>query len=366
MKLKELNREKLKELSEHYFRIADALDHPERFKEIELDPLKIDDIRRKLLSLSREILSEGGTEETELISSCIRILGRCSIKEKELYGRIIDCLIGCMNRSSIFAVEATRSLERLADVASSDALKENRIGDLVQLIETGDDEASWNGAYALGRLAGKVDRDLLQGHIGRVSSAARSNTSFRKANSISCLGKLYQYSNSSKKEEILDTLLHGVQDPDEKTRRASIFALAECISDGTKDRILNCFEDLLEDEAKTVKYGALEALTEVLPYRISDKAFDEIQGFLEADEQWIRWRVALALNKAYPELDTRQKEKAVSILKELIHDEDIFVKVRAYEALMNIKEIEKKEIPEVGKALKEETDFVRQWVLYFP
>jgi HEAT repeat protein len=74
--------------------------------------------------------------------------------------------------------------------------------------------------------------------------------------------------------------------------------------------------------------------------------------------------VALATNKAYPELDAEQREKALSVLTALIKDEDIFVKVRAYEALFNIKNLEKKELPEVDEALRKESDFVRQWTLY--
>jgi hypothetical protein len=75
--------------------------------------------------------------------------------------------------------------------------------------------------------------------------------------------------------------------------------------------------------------------------------------FLKAGEPGIRWRVVLAMNKAYPEFYAKQREKAVSVLTELIKDEDIFVKVRAYEAFLNIMSLEKKE-----------SDFVRQWVLY--
>jgi HEAT repeat protein len=166
------------------------------------------------------------------------------------------------------------------------------------------------------------------------------------------------------KGKTLDALLLAARDPDESMRRAAIFALEDCISDETRDKIFICFEGLLEDGAKTVKYGALEALTEVLPHKINNKAFDRILEFLKADEQWVRWRVALALNKAYPELDAGEKKKAVSVLTELIKDEDIFVKVRAYEAFLNIKDLEKKSFPEVDEALKEESDFVKQWVLW--
>ncbi len=190
----------------------------------------------------------------------------------------------------------------------------------------------------------------------------KAKTSFRKIHLVSASGRLNRYVDL--KGNTLDTLLLAAQDPDENTRRASIFALEDCISDETKDKIFNLLEDLLEDKAKTVKYGALEALTEVLPYKISDKAFDKILGFLNVDEQWVRWRVVLALNKACPQLDTKQKEKAVRVLTELIKDEDIFVKVRAYEGLLNIKDIEKRSFPEVDEALKEESDFVRRWVFY--
>jgi HEAT repeat protein len=219
--------------------------------------------------------------------------------------------------------------------------------------------------YALASLAPKMDAKLLQSQVGRILNVARSHTGFRKAHAVSALGKLYQYvDNVDMKEEILDALLLAARDNDENTRRASIFAWEDCISDRTKDRIFNLFEALLEDEAKAVKYGALEALTEVLPYKIGDSAFDRIVGFLKADEPWVRWRVVLAMNKAYPELDAKQREKVTSVLRGLIKDEDIFVKVRAHQALLNIKDVEKRAFPEVDEALKEESDFVRQWVLY--
>ena len=201
MVIKELNREKLKELSDQSFNFAEVIDHPEKFKEIGLDPLKIDEIRKKLLSLSLEILGEGKVEETELIRSCIHILGRCSVKEEELYGSILDCLIGCMNRDFTFAIEATRSIERLADAISSEIWEnQNQIEHLVCLIETGDDMSSWNGAYALARLAAKVDRKSLQAPISRVLNVARLNTGFRKAHAALALGKLYKYADL--KEEI--------------------------------------------------------------------------------------------------------------------------------------------------------------------
>jgi hypothetical protein len=60
----------------------------------------------------------------------------------------------------------------------------------------------------------------------------------------------------------------------------------------------------------------------------------------------------------------RQKGKAVSVLKGLIKDEDIFVKVRDYEAFLKIKDLEKKIFPEIDDALKKELEFVRHWVLY--
>jgi len=120
----------------------------------------------------------------------------------------------------------------------------------------------------------------------------------------------------------------------------------------------------LEDKAKTVKYGALEIMTEVLPYKISNKTFEKILGFLKADKSWIRWRAVLAINRAYSELNASEKEKAVSVLRGIIEDKDIFVKVRAYEALLNIKVLERRNFPEVDEALRKESDFVRQWVLY--
>jgi AcrR family transcriptional regulator len=361
--VEQLDREKLKELSDQFFNFAEAIDNPERFREIGLEPSKIDEIRKRLLTLSLQILSEGKLEEGELIRSCIHILGRCSIKDKELHDSIIDCLIGCTNYDFTFAIEATKSIERLANIASPEMWEgQNRVEHLVHLIETGDDTSSWNGAYALGSLAAKVDRKSLQAHISKVLNVAKSSTGFRKAHAVTALGKLYNYADS--KEEIVDTLLLAARDPDENTRRATIFALEDSISEETKDKILSCFEALLEDEAKMVRYKALEAMTEVLPHKISDKAFDRILEFLKADEQWVRWRVALALNKAYPGLDVEQRKKAASVLTELIKDEDIFVKVRAYEAFSNIRDVEKKSFPEVDEVLKEESDFVQQWVLY--
>jgi AcrR family transcriptional regulator len=359
MKIEELNKETIRDLYWCFY-FPEAMKHPEEFREIGLDPQMVGEIQRKLLSLSLEILSEE-VEEGDLISQCIGVLGGCTIEDSELHESILDCLMRYMDRELAFAAEAIWSLVKLMDIVSRETW-ESRIPHLVDLLETGGDESSWNGAYALISLAPKIDRKFLQSQIGRILNIAKSNTGSRKAHAVSALGKLYQYADS--KEEILDTLFLAAQDPDENTRRASIFALEDCISNGTKGKIFNLFENLLEDKAKSVKYGALEALTEVLPYKISDKSFDRILEFLQADEQWIRWRVALALNKAYPELDAKQKEKAAGVLAELIKDEDIFVKVRAYEALLNIKDLEKKTFPEIDKALKEESDFVRQWVLY--
>jgi HEAT repeat protein len=237
-----------------------------------------------------------------------------------------------------------------------------KIEELINLLENGDDMASWDAAYTLIMRAPKMDRRLIKVQISRVLNVVRSKAGFRKANAITVLGKLFQY--AEVKEEILDTLLFAIRDPDENTRRASIFALSNCISDETRDKILKVFENLLEDKAKTVKYGALEIMTEVLPHKISNKTFDRILGFLEADESWIRWRAVLAINKAYFELNISEKEKAVSVLRGIIEDKDIFVKVRAYEALLNIKDLEKRDFPEVDEALRKESDFVRQWVLY--
>ncbi|MDO9575317.1 MAG: hypothetical protein Q7J55_02175 [bacterium] len=234
--------------------------------------------------------------------------------------------------------------------------------ELIHFLETGDDTASWNAAYTLITTAPKIDRKLLQAQISRVLNIVRSKAGFRKVYAVMVLGKLFQYADP--KEEILDALLLSARDPDENTRRASIFALSDCISDETRDKILSVFEALLEDKAKTVRYGALEILTEVLPYKAINKVFDRILGFLEADESWIRWRAVLAINKAYPELDSGEKQKAVSVLIGLIEDEDVFVKVRAYEALLRIKDLERRDFPEVDEALRKESDFVRQWVLY--
>jgi len=237
-----------------------------------------------------------------------------------------------------------------------------KIEKLVHFLETGDDTASWDAAYTLMTTAPKIDRGLLQAQISRVLNIASSGDGFRKGYAVMVLGKLFQYAGS--KEKILDTLLTAARDPDENVRRATIFALSDCISDGTRDKILSVFEALLEDKAKTVRYGALEILTEVLPYKIGNKAFNGILGFLEADELWVRWRAVLAINKAYPELGSSEKQKAVSVLIGLIEDEDVFVKVRAYEALLNIEDLEKRNFPEVNEALRKESDFVQQWVLY--
>lgn len=237
-----------------------------------------------------------------------------------------------------------------------------KIEKLVHFLETGDDTASWDAAYTLITTAPKIDRKLLQAQISRVLNIASSGDGFRKGYAVTVLGKLFQYAGS--KEEILDTLLTAARDPDENVRRATIFALSDCISDGIRDKILSVFEDLLKDKAKTVRYGALEILTEVLPYKVSNKVFDRILGFLKADEAWVRWRAVLAINKVYPELNNSQKKKAVSVLRRTIEDEDIFVKVRAYEALLNVKDLEKRDFPEVDEALGKESDFVRQWVLY--
>jgi len=237
-----------------------------------------------------------------------------------------------------------------------------KVEELIHFLETGDDTASWNAAYTLMTAAPKIDRKLLQEQISRVLNIASSKDGFRKIYAVMVLGKLFQYADP--KEEILDALLLSARDPDENTRRASIFALSDCISDETRDKILSVFEALLEDKAKTVRYGALEILTEVLPYKVSNKVFDRILGFLEADESWVRWRAVLAINKAYPELDSGEKQKAVSVLIGLIEDEDVFVKVRAYEALLRIKDLERRDFPEVDEALRKESDFVRQWVLY--
>lgn len=237
-----------------------------------------------------------------------------------------------------------------------------RIEELIHFLETGDDTANWNAAYTLMTTAPKIDRKLLQAQISRVLDIASSKAGFRKVYTVMVLGKLFQYAVS--KEKILDTLLLAARDPDENVRRAAVFALSDCISDEIRDKIYSVFEALLEDEAKTVRYGALEILTEVLPYKIGNKAFDRILGFLEADELWVRWRAVLAINKVYPKLDSSEKKKAVSVLIELIEDEDVFVKVRAYEALLNIEDLEKRDFPEVDEALRKESDFVQQWVLY--
>jgi len=370
VKMEELNKETLKNLIP-FFNFADAIDHPEKFKELGLDPLKVGEIQRRLLTLSLEVLTEKEValelkEEGKLwlIGRYIGLLGQCTTtKDSELHESILNCLMEYMDHPLEFANETAHSLGRLADIISKDAW-ESRIRHLVDVLETGDDTTSWNGVYALASLAPKIDSKFLQEQIGRVLTVARSDAGFRKAHAISASGKLYQYVNSSKREEILNTLLIAARDPDENTRRAAIFALENCTSDGTKGEIFSLFEDLLEDEVKMVKYGALEALTDVLPYKISNQAFDKILEFLKADEPWVRWRVALTLNKAYPELDAEQRERAVSVLTGLIKDKDVFVKVRAYEAFLNIRKFEKREFLKVDETLKNESDFVQHWVLY--
>ncbi len=357
MKIGELSKERLKDLHWSFY-FPDAMEHPEEFREIGLDPQMINEIQRKLISSSLEILRDK-TDEGELISQCICILGQCKIKDRELHDSILDCLMDYINREFAFANEAVQSLYRLMDVVSKEAW-ESRIPHLVNLLERGNETTSWNGLYALVTLAPKMDKRLLQTQIDKILNVAKSNNDFRKTHAVSALGKLYQYADL--KNEILNMILLAARDLDENSRRAAVFALKDCISDRTKDKILDLFESLLEDKAGIVKYGALEALTEVLPYKISNKAFYKILGFLKADEPWVRWRVVLALNKAYAELDASAKEKTVSLLRELIQDEDVFVKVRAYETLLNIKELEKRHYSEVDEALRMESDFVRHWV----
>lgn len=233
---------------------------------------------------------------------------------------------------------------------------------LVDLLENGDDNASWDAAYALMRTAADAANGSFQAHIGRIMDIARSKAGFTKLHAITVLGKLFRRADDS--EEILDTLLLCATDPDANTRRASLFALSECISDGTRDRILGVFEDLLADGAKTVKFAALEVLTETLPHTIRGGTLDRILRFLEADELSIRWRAVLAMNKAYPKLNAEDKDTALRVLRQAIESEDIFVKVRAYEALLNISDLEKRRFPEVDEALERESEFLRQWVLY--
>ena len=137
MRIEELDRERLKGISDQLFKFAEAMDHPEKFKEIGLDPSRIDEIREKLLTLSIEILSEkkrGKEEERELTLSCIHILGRCGIKEKELHDSIIDCLVGCMNYDFTLAVEAAKSIERLAAIILPEMWEgQNRLENIVIL-----------------------------------------------------------------------------------------------------------------------------------------------------------------------------------------------------------------------------------------
>ncbi len=86
--------------------------------------------------------------------------------------------------------------------------------------------------------------------------------------------------------------------------------------------------------------------------------------YFDLMEMSIRWRAVLAISKAYPEMNTRDRDTALRVLKQAIESDDIFVKVRAYEALFNIGELEKRPFPDVDAALRVESDFVQQWALY--
>lgn len=185
---------------------------------------------------------------------------------------------------------------------------------------------------------------------------------YGKVSSIYMLGN--QFARSDDREKILDSLLISARDPDANVRRASLFSLVDCISDDTRVRIVGVFEDLLADETKTVKYAALEVLTEALPHSIREGTLDRILGFLEADEVSIRWQAILAIDKAYPDLNAEDRDTAVGVLSQAIDSEDIFVKVRAYQALSNIRDSEKRSFPEVDAALERESDFVQWWAHY--
>lgn len=244
--------------------------------------------------------------------------------------------------------------------------------ELIDLLENGDDRTSWDAACNLMRAprgylkAGRFRVPLAHGSWGalvdRTVDIARSTAGFTKVNAIYVLGKLFPRVDN--REEVLDTLLLTARDSDANVRRASVFALADCISDDTKSKIVGVFEDLLADEAKTVRFAALEVLTEALPHRIGEGTLDRIMEFLEADEVSIRWRAALAIDKAYPGLNVEDKVTAIGVLRQAIESEDIFVKVRAYQALFNIRDSEARGFPEVDAVLERESEFVRLWAHY--
>jgi len=233
---------------------------------------------------------------------------------------------------------------------------------LTGFLESDDDNASWEAAYGLMKTAVDNANGALQTHVGRIMGIATSTAGHTRVHAITVLGKLFPHVDG--REGILNALIRFAEDPDANVRRASLFALTDCISDDAKDEIVGVFEALLADETKTVKFAALEVLTEALPHRISKGTLERILRFLEADEVSIRWRAILAIDKAYPELSAQDQKTAVGALTQAIGSEDAFVKVRAYQALFNIRDSEKRTFPEVDAALERESDFVQLWAHY--
>lgn len=236
------------------------------------------------------------------------------------------------------------------------------IQELVELLEDSDDDVSWEAAYDLMKMVTDAPDGELLGHVSQIMDIATSTAGAPRIHAIYVLGKLCACADD--REKMLDTLLLGARDPDARVRRASLFALSDCLSDDTRDGIVRVFEDLLVDKARTVRFAALEALTEALPHGIRDETLSRIVDFLKSDEVSIRWRAVLAIDKAYAKLGTEDKETALRVLTQAIQSEDIFVKVRAYEALYNIQNLEKQPFPEVHAALESESDFVQLWARY--
>jgi len=234
--------------------------------------------------------------------------------------------------------------------------------ELVDLLEDSDDSVSWEAAYDLMKMIADVSDGALRAHVGRILDIALSTVGSPKIHAIYVLGKLLAHSDSH--EEILDTLLLSAKDGDERTRRASLFALSDCTADATRDKIFGVFEDLLADRATDVRFAALEVLTEALPHGIRKGTLGLIVEFLGSDEVSTRWRAILAIDKAYPMLKAEDKDAAIGVLRQAIGSEDIFVKVRAYQALSNIGDLEKRSFPEIDAALAKESEFVQHWARY--
>lgn len=290
-----------------------------------------------------------------------------------------DALVGMIERTG--KEDLLAFVDRIMDIAGSQAgsgganativlaellpcagNREAILERLVDILENGSSAASWEAVYALMRTAVADTDGAMQAHAGRTMDIARSAADSAKIHAIYLLAKLFPRADNS--DEILNTLLRTAEDADGNARRASLFSLADCISDDTKDTIVGVFENLLADEEKNVRFAALEVLTEALPHRIGDATLERIIAFLEADEVSIRWRGILAIDKAYPQLSAADKETAVRVLTQAIESEDIFVKVRAYQGIFNIRDSEQRSFPKVDAALAEESEFVRLWARY--